>query len=73
MKAMFEVRIDDLGPGDFVSVECLACGHSERLTGAMFKTAGVADYMRITTLSQRFRCRECDAKGRVDVTIRWAE
>jgi RNase P subunit RPR2 len=72
MKAMFEARIEHLGPGDYVNVECLACGHIERLTGAVFKTAGVPDYEWIVDLNRRLRCRECDAKGRVDVSIKWA-
>ena len=27
MKALFEARVEDLGPGDLVIAEC-ACGHS---------------------------------------------
>jgi Zn ribbon nucleic-acid-binding protein len=41
---MFEAKIEHLGPSDYVSVECLACGHTERLTGEMLRTAGVPDY-----------------------------
>jgi hypothetical protein len=25
----YAARIEDLGPGDFVRVECIACGHDE--------------------------------------------
>jgi hypothetical protein len=31
MRPLYDARISDLGPGDFVHVEC-ACGHSELLT-----------------------------------------
>jgi hypothetical protein len=27
MKMLYEARLQDLGPGDFVRVECAACGH----------------------------------------------
>ena len=27
MKPLYATRIQDLGPGDFVKVECIACGH----------------------------------------------
>jgi hypothetical protein len=53
-------------------VECL-CGHVEMLIGAMLRTAGVSENEQIRGLSRRLRCRECDAKGKVDVSIKWAE
>jgi hypothetical protein len=59
MRAMYEARIEDLGERDLVQVEC-ACGHVERLTGSM-------------DLERRPRCRECDAKGKVIVPIKWAD
>jgi hypothetical protein len=40
MRPLYDARIEDLGPGDFVRVEC-ACGHIERLTAAMLTTVGV--------------------------------
>jgi hypothetical protein len=29
MVPLYAARIEDLGPGDFVRVECIACGHDE--------------------------------------------
>ena len=60
----------DLGPGDFVQVEC-ACGHTERLTAAMLSTAGLKPDERVQGLERRMRCRECDEKGRAVISIRW--
>ena len=40
MRALFEARLQDLGPGDLVKVEC-ACGHTEWLTAQNLTTAGV--------------------------------
>ena len=72
MRALDDARISDLGPGDFVRVEC-ACGHDE-----MIPAAGLTQGMRlppetkILDLQPRLRGRECDAKGRALVSIRWA-
>lgn len=70
MRALFEARLEHLGPGDLVIVEC-ACGHSELLTAGMLTTAGVKPYQTILDLQYRLRCRECDERGKVLVSIRW--
>jgi hypothetical protein len=69
---MYDARVSDLGPRDCVKVECV-CGHVQMLTGAMFKAAKLPDYEPIRGLNRRVRCRECDERGRVDVSIKWAE
>ena len=69
MKPFNDARVSDLGPGDLVRIECV-CGHVERLTGAMLRTAGLSEHEPIRGLNGRLRCRECDAKGKVDVSIR---
>jgi hypothetical protein len=71
MRPLYDARLEDLGPGDVVKVECLACDHVEMLTASMLRTAGVAEYQRIKELSRRLRCRECDERGRVHITIEW--
>ena len=45
MVPFYAARVSDLGPGDFVQVEC-ACGHTERLMIAMLSTAGLAPHER---------------------------
>jgi hypothetical protein len=70
MRALFEARLRDLGPGDLVQVECI-CGHNELLTAAMLATAGVKEFQNILDLQYKLRCRECDRRGRVVVSIRW--
>jgi hypothetical protein len=70
MRPYYDARVEDLGAGDVVQVEC-ACSHIERLTGPMLLTAGVAPHQPIRDLERRLRCRECDAKGKVVVTINW--
>ena len=71
MTPLYAARIADLGLGDFVQVEC-ACGHVELLTARMLATAGVVPDQKVLDLPGRLRCRECDARGRVVVSIKWA-
>lgn len=66
MVPLYAARASDLGPGDFVQVEC-SCGHTELLTAAMLATAGVAPDRKILDLGTRMRCRECDERGRAVV------
>ena len=72
MRPLYDARLSDLGPGDLVKVECV-CGHTEMLTAAMLRTAGVPDREMIVRLERRMRCRECDTKGKVVVSIKWAD
>jgi hypothetical protein len=71
MVPLYAARVSDLGPGDFVQVEC-SCGHTELLTARMLATAGVAPDHKILDLSGRLRCRDCDERGRTVVSVRWA-
>ena len=70
MRALFEARLQHLGPGHLVKVECV-CGHTELLTAQMLTTAGVKPRQGILDLQYKLRCRECDKRGRVVVSIRW--
>jgi hypothetical protein len=42
------------------------------LTASMLTTAGVEPREPILDLQYRLRCRECDERGKVLVSIRWA-
>jgi hypothetical protein len=74
MKALFEARIQDLGPGDFVKVECAACGHAELLAWDQLRSRGITlpPHTPVLDLERRLRCRECDARGKAVVSVRWA-
>ena len=74
MRPLYDARIGDLGPGDFVKVECV-CGHS-----VLVPPSGLQQGLRLPPYTpvldlerRRFRCRECDARGKAVVSIRWAE
>jgi hypothetical protein len=72
MRALYDARVSDLGPGDLVVIEC-GCGHTETLIASMLGTAGVAPYSKVQDLAPKLRCRECDVKGRAVVSIRWSD
>jgi hypothetical protein len=72
VKPFYDAQVGDLGPGDLLKVECV-CGHIEMLTVAMLRTAGLSDHEPIRGLHSRLRCRECDEKGEVDLSIFWAQ
>ena len=74
MVPLYAARIQDLGPGDYVRVQCIACGHDELLPTDKLRIKGLPlpPYTPVLDLERRFRCRECDAKGKAVVSIRWA-
>jgi hypothetical protein len=72
MVPLYAARIADLGAGDLVQIEC-SCGHVALLTAPMLATAGVAADQKLVDLSARLRCRECDARGRTVVSVKWNE
>ena len=73
MVPLYAARVEDLGPGDFVKAECIACGHTELIpTLGLTQGLRLPAHMPVLDLEPRLRCRECDAKGKAVVTIRWA-
>jgi hypothetical protein len=72
MKAMYEARVEDLTPADYLNVSC-ACGHTEKLTGAMSLATGAKVAQKLKDLERKFRCRECDRRGSVFVTVHWRD
>ena len=65
-------RIEDLGSGDFVRVQCIACGHDERLTADQLRVKGLRlpPTTLVLGLEAGLRCRECEAKGKAVLSIR---
>jgi len=74
MVPLSAARIEDLGPGDLVKVECIACGHAELIPpSSLLHGLRLPPYTPVLDLEPRLRCRECDARGKAVVSIRWAE
>jgi hypothetical protein len=70
MRAPFECRLEHIGRYDRVKVEC-ACGREVLLSLEAF--AGLSSNTRIIDLKRRLRCDSCGEKGRVNVSVVWAD
>jgi ribosomal protein S27E len=71
MVPLCAARIEDLGPGSFVKLECPACGHTALLTSAFLARLGLEQRHRVLDLKDRVRCRGCGVRGRAVVLIKW--
>jgi hypothetical protein len=73
MVPLYAARIEDLGSGDFVKVDCAACGHTALLTPAFLSRLGLSPLRRVLDLQDRVRCRACGLRSRAVVSIKWAK
>jgi hypothetical protein len=73
MRALYEARLSDLGPNDFVKAECTACGHDMVIPAVgLLQGMRLPPYTHVLDLEQKLRCRECDARGKAMVSVKWA-
>jgi hypothetical protein len=72
MVPLYTACIEDLGPGDFVKVDC-ACGHTALLAPAFLNRLGLSPRDKVLDLKDRVRCRCCGERGRAVVSIKWAK
>jgi hypothetical protein len=52
-----EARIEDLGQGDFVKVDCAACHHVALLAPEFLLRLGLSPQAKVLDLKERVRCR----------------
>jgi hypothetical protein len=71
MLPLYAARIEGLGQGDFVKVDCAACHHVALLTPEALLRVGLSRAAKVLDLKGRFRCRGCGRKGRAVVSIKW--
>jgi hypothetical protein len=71
MLPLYATRIEDLGRGDFVKVDCAACGHVALLTPEALMRLGLSPAAKVLDLKERLRCRGCGRKKRAVVGIKW--
>jgi ribosomal protein S27E len=71
MQPLYLARIEDLGQGDFVKVDCAACHNVALLTPEFLLKLGLSPQVKVLDLKTRVRCRGCGAKGRAVVSIKW--
>jgi hypothetical protein len=71
MLPLYAARIEDLGSGDFVKVDCPACHHVALLTPEALVRGGLIPATKVLDLKGRLRCRGCGRKGRAVVSVKW--
>jgi ribosomal protein S27E len=70
MMPLYAARIEDLGQGEFVKVDCAACQHVVLLTPEFLLRLGLSPQTKVLDLKERVRCRGCGVRGRAVVSIR---
>jgi hypothetical protein len=68
----YAARIEDLGMGDFVKVDCAACHHVALLTPEALLRARLPFGTKVLDLKDRLRCRGCGGRRAV-VSVKWRE
>jgi len=68
---LYLARIEDLGRGDLVKVDCAACHHVALLTPEFMRLLGLSARAKVLDLEWRVRCRGCGARVRAVVSIKW--
>jgi hypothetical protein len=53
---LYAARVEDLGPGDFVKVDCGVCDHTALLSSAFLFRLGLEPHDKILDLKGRVRC-----------------
>jgi hypothetical protein len=72
IKPLYAARLEDLGPGDYVQVRCVR-GHEDLLPASGFiQGMKLRPTINVLDPAPKMRCRECDTKGRVDISVKWA-
>ena len=71
MLPLYAARIEDLGRGDSVKLDCSACNHVALLTPEALLRVGLSPADKVLDSKGLFRCRGCGRKGRAVVSIRW--
>jgi hypothetical protein len=73
MVPLYAARIEDLGPGDFLKIDCSACSHTALLTPAFLSRLGLDPRSKVLDLPKRVQCRGCGVRGRAVVSVKWGK
>jgi len=71
MQPLYLARIEDLGRGDLVQINCAACHHVALLAPEFLLRLGLSPQAKVLDLKARVRCRGCGARGRAVVSVEW--
>jgi hypothetical protein len=72
MVPLYAARIEDLGAGVFVKVDC-ACGHMALLGPAFLSRLGLSLKCKVLDLKDHVRCRRYGVRGTAVVSIKWVK
>ena len=72
MVPLYAARIEDLGPGDFVKVDCTACDHTALLSPAFLFRLGLEPLPRVVSFCVIVRMSVVCAKPQSPLTKRAA-
>ena len=73
MVPLYAARVGDLGPSNFVKVDCAASDHTALLSPELLSRLGFAQHAKVLDLKARVRCRGCGLRGRAVVSIKWGK
>ena len=65
MRPLYAARVEDLGLGDLVKVDCAACNHTALLGRDALVKVGIELGAKLLDLRGSVRCRSCGARGRL--------
>jgi hypothetical protein len=68
-KGFFEARVEDMSAADRLRIEC-TCGRIALISVAGL---GLPPYLRVLELKRRLMCENCGERGKVDLSIVWAD
>jgi hypothetical protein len=73
MVPLYAARIEDLGPVDFMVVECHSRNNVGLLSARFLLSLGFPPYTMLKSLQRHTRCRGCGVRGKGDISIRWGK
>jgi hypothetical protein len=72
MVPLYAARVKAFRPGSVVVVEYGACGHITAIPpSGLVRGLRLRPTERVLALVPRLRCRECEAKGKTVVSMKW--
>ena len=75
MKTLYDARVGDMGPDDYLQIHCFGCKGRSVLSGETLRLQRVRIYDPIGSLTRRFRCKVCKVskvRAWVTISIAWA-
>ncbi len=72
MVPLHAARISDLGPDDWVRVECVCQSVVIFPPRYLVEELRLSPNAKILDLERRLRCRQCGERGKAVVSVKWA-